>query len=188
MQHKILKVSFIAFSLSCIVFLIVSISSTNAQSQRFQNQGLCGRVGTWRGVGDSGITWMAVDSPGQNATNGQISLEWVVIDPTLGDMFIDATRVTNGLGVWKKVNQHMYQYSWIAYGLDQNGMPVYTARASGEAELADCDHVNITYVLELWIAGQDINSETPAVCISGTGNETRMPLVQASVQESCALQ
>ena len=30
----------------------------------------------------------------------------------------------NALGVWQKENQHAYEYTWIAYGLDAAGLPV----------------------------------------------------------------
>ena len=97
----------------------------------------CSRVGTWFGVGDSGITWMATDNPGPNATVGQLTLEWSVIDPTLGGFFPDVVRATSAVGVWQKVNRYTYEYTWIAYGLDAGGLPFYVARASGAASMVD---------------------------------------------------
>lgn len=141
----------------------------------------CGRVGTWFGLSDSGISWIAADNPGPNATVGQVTLEWSVIDPTLGGNFPTAVRTTNAMGVWSKVNRHLYEYTWVAYGLGADGLPVYVARASGTAELVDCDNVDIVYTLELFDPAQDIWTEPPLYgCISGTGQEWRMPLVQAS--------
>ncbi len=141
----------------------------------------CSRVGTWHGVGDSGSTWIAADTPGSSATVGQFALEWVLIDPTLGGFFPTVSRATNALGVWQKVNEHTYQYTWIAYGLDAGGLPVYVARASGIASMADCNHVNLTYALELFAPGQDISTEPPAFgTYCGTATETRMALVQAT--------
>jgi len=169
-----MKAGFVKIGLTAaLAVALFSGSATTASNE-------CGRIGTWHGMGDQGFAWMAVDSPGQDATNGQISIEWVMIDPTLGGFFPDAARVTNGLGVWKKVNKHVYQYTWIAYGLDQAGIPIYTGRASGTATLTDCDHVDVTYVLELWLAGDDISSDPPFFCAPGTGVETRMSFVQAS--------
>ncbi|HSB07910.1 MAG TPA: hypothetical protein VLM38_00245 [Blastocatellia bacterium] len=141
----------------------------------------CSRVGTWHGAGDSGTTWMATDTPGSSATVGQFALEWVSIDPTLGGFFPTVTRATNALGVWQKVNEHTYQYTWIAYGLAADGSTVYVARASGIASMADCDHVNLTYVLELFLPTQDISTEPPEFgSFCGTATETRMALVQAT--------
>ncbi len=141
----------------------------------------CSRVGTWHGAGDSGTTWMATDTPGSSATVGQFALEWVSLDPTLGGFFPTVSRGTNALGVWQKVNDHTYEYTWIAYGLDAGGSAVYVARASGIASMANCDHVNLTYALELFLPSQDISTEPPAFgTFCGTATETRMSLVQAT--------
>ena len=140
----------------------------------------CSRVGMWHGEGDQGFTWMVAASPGADATNGQFTVEWIVIDPTLGGMFTDAVRVTNGYGVWKKVNKHTYQYTWIAYGFDQDGMVIYKARASGTESMVDCDHIAVTYVMELWLVGADISTDQLILCAPGTATETRMAFVQGS--------
>ena len=140
----------------------------------------CSRVGTWLGVSDSGTSWIATDTPGPNATVGQLALEWVRIDPTRGNLYPTVIRVTNALGVWEKVNKRKYEYTWIAYGLDASGMPVYVARESGIASMANCDHVDLTYVLQLFGPTQDISTESPDLgCFPGTAVETRMSLVQA---------
>lgn len=141
----------------------------------------CSRVGTWHGVGDSGTTWMATDTPGSSATAGQISLEWVSLDPTFGGFFPTVSRATNAVGVWQKVNEHTYQYTWIAYGLAADGSAVFVARASGIASMADCDDVNLTYALEIFLPTQDILTEPPAFgTYCGTATETRTSLVQAT--------
>ena len=143
----------------------------------------CSRVGTWFGLGDQGFQWIAIDDPGPNATAGQVTLEWTFLDPTLGGFFPDAAGVTSGVGVWGKLNRHLYQYTWVAYGLDAGGMWVYIARASGTAEMTDCDHVDINYVLEIFDPMQDIWTQSPAYgCFAGTAQETRMPLVQATCE------
>lgn len=140
----------------------------------------CTLVGTWFGVGDSGITWMANNTPGKSATSGGVTLEWVLMDATLGGFFPTAVRVTNAVGVWEKGSKQTFTYTWIAYAFDADGAPVYTARASGVHTAVDCDHMNITYVLELWLPGQDMNTDPPYFCAPGTATESRMPLVQAT--------
>jgi hypothetical protein len=188
MEHKIFKVSFGAIVLFCIAFCLISINSINAQDQDNRDGGLCSRVGTWQGVSDLGFTWMAVKSPGRNAINGQLTLEWSYFDPTLFGNFADAIRITNAYGVWKKVGHDLYQFTWMAYGINQNGGVVYTMRASGEAESVDCDNADITYMLKVWVGVYDISEdEDPyppdsVVTIPGTASEKRMPLVQASFQ------
>ena len=142
----------------------------------------CTTVGTWFGVTADGTTWMDTVTPGSSATVGQMNLEWVVLDPTLGGFLPQAVRATNAVGVWEKVNEKNYQYTWVVYVLDANGAPVFVARASGTESLVDCDHMNITYVLEVFFPGQDMNAEPPFFCYAGTATETRMPLVQAVCQ------
>jgi hypothetical protein len=181
MRHKIIRLSFGAIALGCIALFMIGMTPADAEPWGFQNKGLCSKVGMWHGAADLGITWMAVNTPGQNAFNGQMTLEWVLIDPTLGaPPFSNTVRVTNAYGVWKKAGWRTYLFTWIGYGLDEGGGVVYTARASGEGYLVDCDHVDIDYVLEVWLAGDDISMDPPLICVEGTAEETRMPLVQAS--------
>jgi hypothetical protein len=141
----------------------------------------CSHVGTFYGVSNSGSTWMVTVTPGSSATVGQMVVEWVSWDPKLGGAFSTVVRTTNPLGVWKKVNGKTAQFTWIAYGLDADGLAVYVARASGVSSMVDCDHVNFTYVMELFHPAQDISTDTPAFgSFCGTGTETRMLLVQAT--------
>jgi hypothetical protein len=140
----------------------------------------CTMVGTWFGAGDSGITWMATNAPGPSATAGEVNIEWVLMDATLGGFFPAAVRVTNAVGVWQKGSRQIFPYTWVAYAFDVNGALVYTARASGVHTAVDCDHWNITYVLEIWLPSQDMNDDPPYFCAPGTATETRMPLVQAT--------
>ena len=185
MKHKI---SFGAIALCFIAFFLISANSTNAK----EDGGLCSRVGTWYGTGDQGYSWIAIDGLGQSAINGHIIVEWIEIDPTLGiaePPFSYVVRVTNAIGIWKKVSNQIYQYTWVAYGLAQNGDVVYTARASGTAELVDCDNVDMNYVLEFWpgkiVFSTDPDDVPPDPILTtplGFGSETRMPLVQATCQ------
>lgn len=165
----------------CLATLIAAVTVLAGSGSVLGASNSCSRVGTWHGAGDSGITWIASDTPGSSATVGQFALEWVSIDPTLGGFFPTVTRATNALGVWQKVNEYAYQYTWIAYGLAVNGSAVYVARASGIASIVDCDHANLTYALELFDPGQDISTDSPAFgTYCGTATETRMSLVQAT--------
>jgi hypothetical protein len=139
----------------------------------------CGRPGAWFGTADSGITWMGIDTWGASATVGELALDWVMIDPTLGGFFPAAVRVTGAKGAWEKVNQSKYKYTWVAYGLDATGQQVYVARTSGFATMAGCAQVNITYTLELFAPGQDIWTDPPAFgTVTGTAVEKRMPVVE----------
>lgn len=187
MKYKMIIRSLGAIALGCITLVIIGMMPADAKQWGFQNK-LCNRLGTWYGENDQGATWMAVYNPGQFPDNGQLTIEWIEHDSTGGGLFPEAVRLTQAFGVWEKVipghfheeSRPHYRYTFIAHGLDQQGMLIYMARASGEMKLTDCNHVNNTYVLEFWLAGDDIYSDTPFLCITGTGTETRMPLVKAS--------
>jgi hypothetical protein len=171
-EETMVKRSFIRISLAVVVALVVGSGVGLAQSNN------CGRVGTWFGQGDSGTTWIAIVTAGMSATVGQINMEWVLLEPTLGGFFPTAVRVTGGKGVWEKVNQNQYKYTWVAYGLDATGQPVYVARTSGFETIAGCDQTNITYTLELFSPEQNIWSDPPFFgAFTGTGVENRMPVV-----------
>jgi len=143
----------------------------------------CSNVGTWLGLGDTGFTWMNTITPGANATVGQLDIEWVLIDPTLFGFFPDAVRVTNATGVWEKVNRQTYMVTWMAWGFDVNGFPLYVGRLSGTDTMVGCDELDVGYVLEIFLPGQDMNTEPPIFCANGHATETRMPLVQAICEE-----
>jgi hypothetical protein len=140
----------------------------------------CSVLGTWHGVSDTGARWMVTDTRGQSATVGQMVVEWVLWDPTLLGNFPTAVRTTNPMGVWEKVNGNTSKYTWIAYGLDGIGQPLYTIRASGTGSMVNCDETHLTYVTEVFLPLQDISKDTPIATFCGTGIETRMQLVQAT--------
>lgn len=165
----------------CLTALVAAVAVFAGSGSVLAASDNCSRVGTWHGVGDSGNTWLSTYTPGSSSTVGQFALEWVALDPTLGGFFPSVSRVTNALGTWQKLYDHTYEYTWIAYAFDAGGSAVYVARASGIDSMADCDHVNITYALELFDPGQDISTDPPAFgTFCGTATETRMSLVQAT--------
>lgn len=187
MKSNIFKISFGVIVLSCIAFFIITMTPSDAKPWDFPIKGPCNRLGVWYGEGDQGYSWMVVETPGWNAISGQFTVEWIELDPTLGGFFPEAVRATNAVGVWEKVGRLMYEYTWIAYGLDEDSGVLYTARASGEAELVDCDNVDMDYVLEFWpgkiVFSTDPNDPVPEPIFTtprGFGSETRMPLVQTS--------
>jgi hypothetical protein len=140
----------------------------------------CSHVGTWHGVSDTGATYMVTDTQGPSATVGQLVVEWILWDPTLGGNFPTAVRTTNPMGVWEKVFHRKAKFTWIAYGFDGNGAPLYTIRCSGIGSMVNCDESHFTYVTELFLPLQDISKDKPIATFCGTGVETRMQLVQAT--------
>jgi len=153
---------------------VALLASGTMARENFNN---CSRVGTWFGVADLGIRWLGTDTPGPNATGGQMVLEWYMVDPTLGiPDFSMVTSTTAGRGHWQMINHGKYQYSWVAYGLANPMTPVYAVRVSGLVTHTDCDHANITYKLEVFLASQDIATGTPISISYGTAAETRMSM------------
>jgi hypothetical protein len=146
----------------------------------------CGRVGAWFGEAAPGMKWIDNITPGTSATTGQINLTWVTVDPSYGAK-LPAQNLTNAQGRWEKVNQRTYTYTWFAYGTSPvateypPGFPatleatVYVLRASGELTLIDCDHTTLTYKAEF----MSPDMTTMYAVFTGTGTETRMPMVTA---------
>ena len=169
-----------AIALAAFAVLFVLAGNANAGSDS------CTLVGTWLGTDGPDFTWMKINSPGSSATVGQLNLEWVMYNPTLGlegyfPELANAVRWTNSKGVWEKVDKNLYKFMWVAYSLDNGGKVVSVARASGTKTMVSCDHVNISGVVELWIGNQDINANPPVFGFPiPNAVETRMPLVQVS--------
>jgi len=146
----------------------------------------CGRIGTWFGSAGSPtpiLTWFGVDTEGKNDKNGEMILDWVFVDPTWGNPnFSLATRLTGGRGVWEKIHKNEYKYTWYAYGIMNNGFPLYSIRVSGFVSQADCDQAGIDYTVEFFVppvAPQNMSMPgvTPVGVHTGTATETRVPLV-----------
>jgi hypothetical protein len=140
----------------------------------------CGIVGSWFGQDPATqLRWMGMHTPGTSATSGQIGIEWVLVDPSFGGQF-PASQMTAGSGVWEKVKQGSYRYTWFSYGMMQAPpplpssmmVPVYLARISGTATMPTCDHKDITYTAEFFSPDMGMLYHTA----TGTGTEDRMPL------------
>jgi hypothetical protein len=156
-------------ALVVVVALVVGSGVGLAQSNP------CTVVGTWIHSHEQN-SWLGVVTPGVNATGGQLALDWVVFDPTLEGRF-PAVRTTGPKGVWEKVNQREYKYTWVAYGLSAAGLPVYVLRASGIGTLAGCDRFDIGGWLELFVSPFDIWNGTPLLRMPLDEFAMRMPLV-----------
>ena len=157
------------------IFAVAVFAGSGSIMAASQN---CSAVGTWQGVSDVGSAWMAVATPGKDATGGQLVLEWVRWDPTLRGGFPTAVRASSPLGVWEKVDGKTIRATFVSYGFDGNGASLYTIRISVVSTEVDCDHRSMTYVTEVFLPTQDISKNPPIVKFCGSGTETRMQLVQ----------
>jgi len=156
----------------CVLFVVVALMLGSGVG--FAQSNNCGVVGTWMHSGDT--IWLATNTPGTSATAGQMDIEWITLDPTLG-VGLPAVRASNPKGVWEKVNQHEYRITWVAYGLGANGLPVYVMRGIAMAAMTGCDRADLTAVLEVFGPDQDIWRERPLFAVPMSESATRMPLV-----------
>jgi len=156
----------------CVLFVVAALMLGSGVSLAQSNN--CGVVGTWIHSGD--ITWLGINTPGTSATSGQVDIEWITMDPTLG-VGLPAVRTSNPKGVWEKVNQREYRTTWVAYGLGADGLPVYVLRGIGMVAMTGCDRADITALLEVFGPDQDIWRERPMFAGSVSEVTTRMPVV-----------
>ncbi len=174
--HRALAVAF--------VLAVLTLGAGWVAAADAQTPGPCTEPGSWLGVADNGFKWMNIITRGQDATSGQLDLAWVIVDPTLGGAFPNAARVTPARGVWKKTSARDALWTWTSYGLDDGGTPAYVIRASGTHHMADCDHLEISYTLDVFLPSQNMATDAPIASLQGTALETRMLLVESSAAVS----
>jgi hypothetical protein len=170
-KHLFNKV-FLLVAATCAVLLFLGGSAMAASNN-------CPALGAYFGTSAFGNSWIATITRGSSATVGQAYLEWVYFDATLGGAFPSAVRLANSVGVWKKVEGNLVEWTWVSHGFDASGTVLYKLRASGTWWFVDCDHAEEAYVVEVFLASQDMNTDPPVSCFPGTATETRMQVVQA---------
>jgi len=161
----------------CVLFVVLALVLGSGVGLAQSNN--CTIVGTWMhssGAADV-FTWTLVATPGANATVGQLDYEWVLVSSGLGGMFSTAVRTTNPNGVWEKVKQGEYKFTWVAYGLDIDGKVVYVLRPHGVATMTTCDAFNFIGTYDVFLPDQDIWNDTPWRSVPVNEPHWRMPLV-----------
>jgi hypothetical protein len=166
---------------ACALLLVIVGASPPAQAQP------CTVEGAWISEADVGAVFFKVANRGANANSGTLFIEWVVMDPTLFGNFPDAVTLTQGVGVWQHhLNEDVAgnretHYTWMAYGLGSDGLPVYVVvKVSGADTLQSCNTIAFDYVMEIFLASQDPFVDPPIACIEGTGVKHRIPVTAAS--------
>jgi hypothetical protein len=125
----------------------------------------CNLIGTWAGNAGDDMYWMAVHTAGSTKNSGTMLMDWIYIDKGLlnavegfDSLEGSYTHLTPGHGVWEKVAEGIYNYTWYAYGIyeadfDDDGiidkMPGYVVRVTGTATSDGCDTINIDYSYEI---------------------------------------
>ena len=117
----------------------------------------CQLQGTWFGVvsaEDLTLTGWLVTVAGKSADQGTNNLEFPTNHPSLFGLYPDATRASTLRGTWKRTGGNTFTYTMFGIGVDDLGLPVYSAILSGDITLsADCRSEHITASLEAFDAG-----------------------------------
>ncbi len=146
----------------------------------------CTVEGAWISEVDVGAVFFKVANRGANATTGTLFIEWVVMDPTLFGNFPDAVKLTQGVGVWRAnlvedtEGHRPTHYTWMAYGLGSDGLPIYVVVVSGTDTMQGCNTLDFDYVMEIFLASQDPFVDPPIACMAGTGVKHRIPTAVGS--------
>jgi len=113
----------------------------------------CSLQGTWFGFdpGTGALTGWMVTVAGQASNGGTNNLEYPVFDPTLGDNFPTAVRLSTLRGAWERTGGNTFAYSFMGIALDSDNMPVWIGKVSGNIRLSDdCGTEAITAELAVY--------------------------------------
>jgi len=171
----------IAIGLALVVLALAAPAT--AGKHTWEPRGHCPLEGTWLATVDIGAQFFAQYAGGATGTGGALTVEWILFDPTLFGNFPTAVRVTQAQGLWEQKTATAYEYTWIAYGFDAEGNPLYAIRGSGTGTLTECDTIDFDWVMEVFPYPLDPLVDDPFACMSGTGSKHRIPLVQATCEE-----
>jgi hypothetical protein len=139
-------------------------------------RGTCALPGSWIGEVDVGFRFFAQYSRGGWVRGGPLTIEWIMVDPTLFGNFPAAVRATQSVGAWRMETGRTYSYTWVAYGLDINGTPVYAIRTSGMGTIVGCNGNDFDWVMEVFPAPLDPLHDEAPICLAGTGTKERIPV------------
>lgn len=121
----------------------------------------CGMAGSWKGeTGGTSFLATYADTAGSIAGTSDLDL-WG--DVTFAGAFPQAVRMTSGRGTWTRVARGVFDYQFLAVGLDQTGAPVYQLNVSGRKNMArDCATQTFSVTIALYAPWQNpFGSEAP---------------------------
>jgi hypothetical protein len=139
----------------------------------------CRLQGSWLTQVDIGGWFFTQYGGGANSTSGPLTIEWILFDPTLFGSFPAAVRVTQAAGGWISRGRG-YDYTWVAYGLDAAGLPVYSIKGSGTGRFAECGEIGFDWVLEIFPWPMNPLVDSPVTCLSGHGTKQQIPVARAT--------
>jgi hypothetical protein len=163
--------------IACTLFMVAAnLPAADPSQDEAVKRGMCALPGSWVGEVDIGFRFFAQYSRGSWARGGPLAIEWILVDPTLFGNFPAAVRTTQSMGTWRMETAKTYSYTWVAYGLDVNGTPLYAIKTSGMGTIRDCHSNDFDWVLEVFPAPLDPLHDEATVCLAGTGTKERIPI------------
>ena len=164
----------------CVLAALTIAGAATAQANDEGGPGMCPLQASWLSEVDIGARFFTTYMGGATAITGPMVVEWIVGDPTLFGNFPTAVGLTQGLGSWRSRGQQNYEYTWIGYGLDSAGIPLYAWRGSGTGTFQGCYAIAFDYVIEIFPFPLDPLFDEPVSCMSGFGNKFRIGVESAS--------
>ncbi len=166
---------FSVVSVMCAVVALGFAVPGEAQNPAPELRASCGLHGSWLSEVDIGARFLVTYGRGGIAVEGPMTIAWIAGDPTLFGAFPTAVALTGAAGSWRKgPGRDGYRYTWIGYGVDGAGIPVYAWKGSGTGTLQGCDLIVFDYVVEIFPWPLDPLDDDPVACIAGVGSKRRV--------------
>ena len=136
-----------------VAAVMLGLAAPAAVAQNAAPDG-CGMAGTWKGS-TGGTSFLATYADTKGTTAGTADLDlWG--DVTSGGAFSSAVRMTSGRGSWTRVSAGIFDYHFLAVGLDAAGTPVYQLKVAGRKSMAsDCASQTFSVTIALYAPWQD---------------------------------
>ena len=140
----------------------------------------CSNLGTWFGVApfppvapqdltappwpDTFLTGWSVTVTGKSNSEGTNLFEFPTFDPDFtgltpnlnGVPYSDAERIGSMRGNWKRTGGNTFDYTFMGFAYDENNMPVYIAKISGQVTLINnCEYQYTTALMEVFLPYAD---------------------------------
>jgi uncharacterized membrane protein YhdT len=111
------------------------------------------------------LTGWSVTVTGKSNSEGTNLFEYPSFDATLKGFFVDAVRIGNMRGNWKRTGGNTFDYTFMGFGYNAWNVPLYIAKISGQVELLeDCQYQKTTAIMEVFSpADKPFQDETPIV-------------------------
>ena len=135
---------------------------------------VCPLQASWLSEVDIGARFFTTYRRGATATGGPLVIEWIIGDPTLFGAFPNAVSLPQASGSGRYKSHHTYEYTWIGYGLDSAGIPLYAWKGSGTGTIQECDAIGFDYVIEIFPFPLNPLFDDPVGCLSGFGSKLRI--------------